>query len=121
MIIKKPIDKQGKDLATKEIDWYKYVQKKGYQDIPRIVSFNPLVMESINGKNLYEYRDFSYAKKGEVLKSLVEQIKELHRLGDADFDRDSYYDAYIDKTLKRLEKVRELVPYAKEAYSKRQI
>ncbi len=113
-IIKKPIDKQGEQLAEKEIGWYRYVEQHNYQGIPKIYSYDPLTMEKIDGKNLYEYNDLSYEKKKEILSRLVAQLKELHQFGSCEFDRQSYDNAYIEKTLDRLEKVKNLVPFAND-------
>lgn len=52
-VIKEPITQQGKELAEKEINWYKFINDKGCSNInlPKIYSFDPLVMEKISVKS----------------------------------------------------------------------
>lgn len=112
-IIKEGIDEQGRALAVRENAWYKKVADEHFTSVPTIYSTNPLVMERIDGKNIFEY-DLSYDEKSKVLKRLIDCIRQIHDLDGCVADRDSYFDAYIGKTYKRLEKVEELVPFAKD-------
>lgn len=112
-IVKEAIDDQGKALALRECAWYEIVKDKGFRNIPQIFSTNPLVMERIEGGNIYEYQP-SHEEKKKILKQLIESLRQIHSLGNCPVDEDSYYDAYIEKTYKRLEKVYELVPFAKD-------
>ncbi len=41
-------------------------------------------------------------------------MKKLHGFGSIPYDEDSFCDAYLDKTFMRLEKVRDLVPFAND-------
>lgn len=52
---KEGIDEQGKKLAIREKNWYRYVKALGFDNIPQIYSYDPFVMEKIEGKNIYEY------------------------------------------------------------------
>ncbi|AGF58319.1 GTP:adenosylcobinamide-phosphate guanylyltransferase/tRNA A-37 threonylcarbamoyl transferase component Bud32 [Clostridium saccharoperbutylacetonicum] len=110
-IIKEGIDEQGQKLAVREKKWYKEVKKLGFNKIPEIYSFEPLEMEKIDGKNVFEY-DFTYDQKKEILKNIIGNLKELHELGQATVDYFSIKEAYITKTFDRLNKIRDLVPYA---------
>ena len=115
-LIKQAIDKQGQELAKREVAWYKkYLELVGTNDnalIPRISEFEPLTMEEIKGKNIYEYGDIPNEEKKEILKRVIDDLKVLHSLDHVPSDKDSYYEAYIGKTKKRLEKIRRLVPFA---------
>lgn len=111
-IVKEGIDVQGRKLAEREISWYKLVRGKGFDAIPEICSYEPLRMERIDGKNIYEYTGLTDGGKKEILRRVVSCLKKVHSLGSAPFDEGSYRDAYLDKTYSRLEKVRELVPFA---------
>lgn len=115
VIVKEGVDDQGRALAKREIAWYKYVADFGYSRIPKIYSFEPLAMQKIDGKNIYEY-DLSADEKKRVLIKLVDALKELHTFGSVPADRFSVYDAYIGKTFKRLDKIRDLVPFADRKY-----
>ncbi len=115
-IIKHPIDRQGMELAAREEAWYRKVQSFSgrfhHLNIPKIYSCGPLTMEYIQGRNLYEYVDIPYDQKAEILKRMVECLDEIHDLDSSTADKDSFYEAYIGKTMSRLEKVRKLIPFA---------
>nr|MCR4797571.1 aminoglycoside phosphotransferase family protein [Lachnospiraceae bacterium] len=114
-IIKEGIDEQGRTLAVRENAWYQKVKDKNFKNVPRIYDTNPIVMERIDGKNIFEY-DLEPDQKKEVLRQLIDCIREIHHMEGCTTDRDSFYDAYIGKTFKRLEKVEELVPFAKDEW-----
>ena len=109
---KEGIDEQGLKLAARENVWYQKVQEKNLRNIPVIYSYSPICMEHINGKNIYEYADISIEEKKKILYQIVNCLKQVHDLEIVPADRDSFYEAYIGKTFERLEKVRELVPFA---------
>lgn len=111
-IIKEGIDDQGRMLAAREIAWYKKLQGKSFAAIPAIYSYEPLSMELIEGKNIYEYTYLSDEKKRYVLEKIVGCLKEVHGIESVPYDEDSYWEAYLGKTYDRLKKVRNLVPFA---------
>lgn len=113
-IIKEGIDEQGKQLAVRECAWYRKAANLGISCLPEIYAMNPLKMERIHGKNIFEYTDFSLEQKRSLLERLVKCVKTLHTYGTAPFDEESFEDAYLGKTFARLERVRELAPFAKE-------
>ena len=76
-IIKEGIDDQGRMLAAREIAWYKKLQGKSFAAIPAIYSYEPLSMELIEGKNIYEYTYLSDEKKRYVLEKIVGCLKDL--------------------------------------------
>lgn len=53
-LIKEGIDEQGKKLAIREKNWYKHVKDLAFDSIPQIYSYDPFVMEKIEGDNIYE-------------------------------------------------------------------
>lgn len=114
-IIKEGIDKQGKKLAQREIAWYKKLKDKGFANIPKIYEYEPLKMERIKGKNVFEF-DLTKEEKEEVLTKIISALKSIHRFESCESNYESYYEAYIGKTFKRLEKVYDLVPFAKDEY-----
>lgn len=116
-IIKEGIDEQGRALAVREKAWYKFVEEhgKGKAAIPEIYSFDPLTMQRIDGRNIFEY-ELSEDEQRAVLKKLVNALKDLHSLGTAPTDYFSINEAYLGKTFARLEKIRDLVPFAHDEY-----
>lgn len=114
-LIKTGIDEQGKELAEREIVWYRHVEKQGFTNIPHIYDYEPLTMERIIGKNIFEYQ-FNSLQRIQILRKLVDCLRELHALDCAPVDYFSLYYAYLGKTWKRLDKVRELIPFADQRY-----
>lgn len=111
-IIKEGIDEQGQALAIRERAWYEKVRESRPELIPQIVSLEPLKMERIQGQNIYEYDSLSKDAKTEILEKIIHSLREIHGIGEAPGDWVSCEEAYIGKTLKRLEKVRKLIPFA---------
>lgn len=70
-VIKRGIDEQGRELAKKEIAWYKKIQAENFANIPVIYEFNPLTMEFIDGQNIYEYNYIPEAQKRYILKKII--------------------------------------------------
>lgn len=114
--VKEPIDEQGRGLAKRETAWYRRVQDKHFENIPDIVSYEPLKMEAIGGKAIYEYENLSYEEKAKLLGQIIGCLKSVQALESAPSDRESFNEAYIGKTFQRLEKVRNLVPFAGDKY-----
>jgi len=116
VFIKEGIDEQGMALAERERNWYRYAREKGYSRIPKIFEFEPLRMEFIHGRNIYEYRDIPVDRKKRIIAQLVSSLKELHCIDTIPADNYSVHDAYIGKTFKRLDSVRDLIPFADREY-----
>ncbi len=112
-LVKKPLDAQGKKLADREQAWYEKAVGKGVEILPKIYGKNPLTMEYIKGKNIYEC-DLSHKEKKEILNRLVGALQELHQTEKIPADPFSVKEAYYQKTMDRLSKIEDLVPFARE-------
>ncbi|MCM1183097.1 MAG: phosphotransferase [Roseburia sp.] len=110
-VIKRAIDEQGKRLAVREAAWYRRVREADFKNIPRIYGTQPLKLERIRGKNIYEY-ELSHEQKKEILRQLTDCIRSIHRLEGCAVDMASYDEAYIGKTFSRLQRIYDLVPFA---------
>ena len=108
-----PLDDQGRALAIREAAWYRELGNLHFNNIPVIYDYEPLVMERISGKNIYEYSSITHDQKRRILSQIISCLKSVHSIGTIPTDKDSYYEAYIGKTFKRLDKVFDLVPFAK--------
>ena len=115
IIIKRPIDEQGRKLAIREVNWYREVQKYKFEQIPRIFGFEPLTMEKINGENIFTTY-LTLEQKKMVIDNLVSSLERLHDLKSTPADLFSIMEAYYHKTMKRLESVRDLIPFADQRY-----
>ncbi|MCH5264466.1 MAG: phosphotransferase [Lachnospiraceae bacterium] len=113
-LIKEGIDEQGRSLAVRERAWYRHVEELGLKNIPKIYEYEPaIVMERIDGKNIFEYH-LSRKEKRQVLESLVDCLKTLHAHEARPADCFSIQEAYYTKTVERLGKIRDMVPFARE-------
>ncbi|MEN1762018.1 NTP transferase domain-containing protein [Anoxynatronum sibiricum] len=110
-VIKMPIDSQGEALSVNEKNWYRKVASQGYRQIPKIYSYDPLTMEKIKGINLFQ-TNLSREEKKTVIHKLIVTMKDLHNLEPSPRDYFSVYETYYTKTLKRIESVRRLIPFA---------
>lgn len=117
--IKTPLDDQGREIASKEIKWYKFVVKRGFSDIPHIYKYTPLTMKRINGKNIFEYECLLDSQKREILAQIISTLHRLHTLSPCIKARASdCIQTYILKTFERLECVRGLIPFANDEFIK---
>ncbi len=110
-VVKEPTDAQGKQLAASETNWYRAVSGK-FSFLPQIYELSPLRMERIHGKNIYEYEALSIPEKKQILKMLIDALNELHASASIPADRFSMKEVYYHKTMRRLNVIRNLVPYA---------
>ncbi len=113
MFIKRPTDAQGEMLAKRECAWYEKAIQKRTGRIPRIYEKKPLKMEYIKGRNIYQYY-LSYDEKKKILKKIIETLSGLHKAEQVPADSFSIMEAYYNKTMDRLAKVEDLIPFARE-------
>lgn len=113
LLLKEAVDEQGRRLAERECAWYEKAKEKKIAILPRIDAANPLRMEYIKGKNIYEYQLPDVQKK-EILTKLVDALKELHQSDSVIADSFSMKEAYYNKTMERLKAIEDLVPFARE-------
>lgn len=116
-VTKRGIDSTGQKIAVDEIAWYKHVSEKGFSAIPKIFSYEPLVMERIKGRNIWEYNCLTTSEKKTIIAAIVDNLKELHGLEPSiPAIRSDLEENYLTKTFERLAKVEELVPFAKDEF-----
>ena len=117
IVLKYPLNEQGRKLAEDEIAWYKKVSALGYKNIPQIYGYDPLVMEKIKGQNIFEYAFLTKGFKKALLSKIIDALKDLHKLLPAQqADIADCEENYIIKTFDRLSKVKELVPFAQDEF-----
>ena len=119
IIIKKGINEQGKKIAIDEIGWYKHVSNLGYGNIPEIYNYVPLTMKKVRGKNIYEYDCLTFSQKQVILKNLIDALVELHNLEPkVPANISDVEENFINKTFERLNKVKNLIPFANDQFIK---
>ena len=114
-VCKMGIDAQGIALGKRESNWYRKLAGSTFKNLPHIYGYEPLEMEWIDGKNVYEYSYLPKFRKKQILTEIITCLKSLHTLGSMPYDEASFRQAYLDKTYDRLAKVRDLVPFANDA------
>ena len=114
-LIKEPVDAQGRGLAKRECAWYEKAKDLGIAILPKIYETCPLKMEYIKGKNIYEC-DLALEQKRNILKGLVDSLKELHESEKIPVDTFSVKEAYFNKTFDRLAKIQDLIPFGREEF-----
>lgn len=112
-LTKEATDAQGEKLAKRERAWYEKAEKMEIPILPQIYTMQPLTMEYIEGQNIYEC-NLGYAEKKEILKKLVTELQKLHELESVPTDSFSLKEAYYNKTFERLNKIQDLVPFARK-------
>lgn len=114
-IEKNAIDDYGKEVAKKERNWYKFVSDFNYPNIPKIYSYEPLKIERIYGRNVFEYQNFSQTQKVQILKKIVKILNNLHRLDSGiEANKQDLMNNYIEKTFERISLVKDLIPFANQ-------
>lgn len=111
VVVKEGITEQGKKLAQRECAWYEQAKNLGITALPAIYGTNPLKMEYIRGKNIYEC-GMDFEQKKRILHILVESLKKLHESSRKRSDSFSRKEAYFNKTFDRIDRIRNLVPFA---------
>jgi len=89
------------------------VKKYNFDQIPVIYELDPLTMEKINGENIYK-ANLDTEQKKQVIDNLISSLEKLHGFAKTEADSYSIMDTYFFKTFGRLDKIRNLVPFALE-------
>lgn len=114
-LTKTPVDSQGMGLAKREAAWYEHARSLNISAVPKIYETKPLKMEYIKGRNIYEC-DLSYEEKRNILQSLTDALKTLHNYESINADPFSVKEAYYNKTIARISKIQDMVPFARDRY-----
>lgn len=105
-----PLDEKGHELAKKEKMWYRFVDERGFQNIPKIISYEPLRLERISGKHPFEI-----TPKRLVIEKIVNALADLHEITPpVKADRLSLDREYFIKTYERLYKVKNLISHSEK-------
>ncbi len=116
-VTKIPVNDYGKSIMVDELNWYKKITDLGFTDVPKIFSFEPFTMEKIDGKNVFEYKNFTLSQKKEILRKIVSKINRLHHLAPKiEANYQDCLDNYVSKTFARIAKIKNLVPFADQKF-----
>lgn len=119
LAIKTPLDAQGRDIAAKEVAWYRFVNELNFTQIPQIYDYAPLTMKKIAGKNIFEYECLLKSQKKEILQGIINALEALHALSPKREANDTDSEqTYITKTFERLDLIAPLVPFSDKEFIK---
>jgi len=116
-VLKEGVTKEGKELIKREVFWYEAVSKHNFNGIPSIYSFDPLIMEKIDGDNIFK-GNFSDKQKKQIIDKLVDNLNTLHHMESTSPNVFDMQEDYYTKTLKRLKGIRDTIPFTNQAYIK---
>ncbi|MBS7805552.1 NTP transferase domain-containing protein [Rhizobiales bacterium TNE-4] len=116
VVIKTVINNEYFEIHENEKQWYKDVAKLGYRRMPRIFNDNPLIMERLPGKHLFEINDLTPREKRLVLYDYFCALSELHEKASKPSIFEDVKNVYFDKTLARISSVAELIPFASKRF-----
>lgn len=99
-IHKKCVDSDYVKVHEKEKEWYKFVYKK-YNNIPKIHSFEPLIMDKIDGKHLWDID----THKEQIITNYCDALDSLHSLDKINGSASECMSVYYTKSWKRVSEV----------------
>ena len=114
-VIKTGITEEGKKLIDREERWYQKVSEYGFTGIPKIYSFSPLTMERIHGDNIF-HATLDDEQKKSTIDQLVDTLETLHSYEAAKVDYFGLQEDYYTKTIKRIDSIRESIPFTNDPY-----
>jgi thiamine kinase-like enzyme len=113
--LKKARNSSYNGLIEDEVNWYKFVARKGFNNVPKIVSYSPLVMERIRGDhpfNLMNGQKASLKDKKEIISKIIDSLMELHSIANTRRIQAVAKEVYVEKTLKRISVISGIVPHS---------
>jgi len=110
VVRKKCIDSKYDNLHQNEKDWYEFVNGK-FDRIPKIYSTDPLVIEKIIGKHLWEVSD----NKKQIIENYCDALDQLHSIDKKPSEKDGM-SVYFSKAYKRVYEVMKIIPHSYKPY-----
>jgi GTP:adenosylcobinamide-phosphate guanylyltransferase/thiamine kinase-like enzyme len=112
-VVKKSlIDERYRNVADDEVNWYQEVSGRGFGHIPKIYSYDPLVMQRIHGKHLFQLQDMETSQSQKLIEDYLDVLGELHAIESAPADFNACYSVYFQKTVSRTREIEPINPFA---------
>ncbi|MGC8621876.1 MAG: hypothetical protein ACP5U0_08195 [Caldisphaera sp.] len=108
-LIKESRDLNRAQMVKDEAEWYKYMVSHSYKGIPRIISYDPLTMERIDGFHPFTPITLGDEEKGEIVRKILNELEFIHSIQRMPWDDQSTYDVYVMKTAERIKPVTKLL------------
>src|ERR1700722_17554696 len=88
-----------------EAAWYRHVWERGFGNVPRVIAESPLEMTRITGQHPWQMKPDTRALGG-----IMGALERLHKLETLQFDQDAIAGMYLQKPIKRMVFVANLLP-----------
>ena len=105
-VYKRCIISEYADVHQNEKDWYQCVSNK-FKYIPQIYSIDPLILERINGKHLWEVDN----NKDEIISNYCDALESLHIIKRIIANTKDSMDVYFTKAYNRISEVKNVIPF----------
>ena len=105
-VYKRCIIPEYDDVHQNEKDWYQCVSNK-FKNIPQIYSIDPLILERINGKHLWEVDN----NKDEIISNYCDALGSLHIIKRVIANTKDSIDVYFTKAYNRISEVKDVIPF----------
>jgi hypothetical protein len=109
-VTKTVVDPAYQEVHAREVAWYRDAGKLGFRRIPKILSTEPLVMERIKGKQLYQMYDLTPREQQAVIADYLDALTSLHDKGNAPVQSADIEEVYLTKTVSRVQSVAQIIP-----------
>lgn len=103
-VYKECVNPEYMDVYSKEKNWYDFVKDK-FHKIPEVYSTDPLILEKINGKHLWEISD----NKFEVITNYCDSLDYLHIIDSKKVTDNDCMSVYFAKSYSRVLEVSRLI------------
>ncbi len=112
-VIKEAVVPEYAHLIEHETAWYKEVGALGFGHTPTLLGTSPMTLSRIDGHHPFQ---LPWGTKGrrQILENILNALDELHGLGSKPASAEELRRIYLDKTVNRIAKVRDLLPELSE-------
>lgn len=105
-VYKKCVDENYASVFENEKNWYKFVENK-FTRIPKLYSVDPLVLQKINGKHLWQVDE----NKKSIVENYCDTLNELHSLYSIKKFNNECKEVYYSKSISRVEEVKNIIKF----------
>ena len=109
VVVKGVTVQKFRHLLEDEINWYRYMENVGFTSIPKVKSFEPLILERIRGLHPHQFKDLSQVQKVILIENIIRQLNDLHSTARRPVKEEDLYDVYVNKTLERIKPVTKML------------
>lgn len=110
-VIKTTLTKEGQNLIIGEISWYDKLTQYGFKAIPKIYSHNPLIMERVDGINIFQAK-LNKNQKLATIHNIIKQLTKMHSYEVKPADKEDLTKEYFTKTIDRIDSIKYAVPFS---------